>query len=263
MTDSTTDATAAAVNIKLPPFCATDVLPWFQRVEVQFRIRNLTSETKKADHVLAALPPETFSLISEWLLEQGDAQVHYTDLKKQILRNCVATPEERAHRLMELTRLPLGDQRPSAAFAEMKALTRLPYSDNCTDKLDLLRVLWLLRLPSDVSSKITDFTQRTEQKLVDLADSLQGAAKISAPRSTLAVSNTTEDEETPSAAAVRKPPPQKNYTYRKQDQEGLCFYHKRFGDKARRCQAPCSWPKNAYRGCLHQWQPVRTPTHSS
>lgn len=246
MTDSTSDAAAtaaaAAANIKLPPFCATDVLPWFQRVEVQFRLRNLTSEARKADHVLAALPEETFSLISEWLLEQGDAQIQYSDLKKQLLRRCVATPEERAHRLIELTRLPLGDQRPSAAFAEMKALTRLPYTSNGTNKLDLLRVLWLMRLPSDVRSKITNFMDQTEQQITDLADSLQGAAKIAAPRPAMAASDVGEAEDV-AAAAIKRPQLQ-IHTTKKQNQEGLCFFHRRFGDRARKCQAPCSWPKN-------------------
>ena len=243
--DSTTDnAAAAAANIKLPPFCATDALTWFQRVEVQFRLRNLTSEARKADHVLAALPEETFPLISDWLLEQGDNPIRYADLKTQILRRFVATPEERAHRLMELTNLPLGDQRPSAAFLEMKALTRLPPTDHGEgSKLNLLRVLWLMRLPSDVRSKITDFMKLTEQKITDLADSLQGAARIAAPRPAFAASDVDEAEE-PAAAAFRRPYHQRPQQNKKPDREGICFFHKRFGDKARKCQAPCTWTKN-------------------
>ena len=241
--DAADTTAAAARDIRLPPFCPTDALTWFQRVEVQFRLRNLSSESRKADHVLAALPEETFPLISDWLTEQGDGPIQYLDLKDQILRRFVATPEEHARKLMELTGLPLGDQRPSAAFLEMKALTRLPVAAHGGDgKLDLLRVLWLLRLPGDVRSKITNFMKLTEQEIIDLADSLQGAARNAAPRP---IASAGADEEPAAAAAFRKPQQQMSPPSKKRSQEAFCFFHKKFGDRARKCQAPCSWPKNA------------------
>ena len=43
-------------------------------------------------------------------------------------------------------------------------------------------------------------------------------------------------------------PPLKQNNYRQKtsalDQVGLCFYHRRFGDKAHRCVSPCNYAKN-------------------
>ena len=67
------DLTAAAIkDIKLPPFCPADATIWFQRVEVLFRLRQVHNENCQVDHVLPALPEDTFPLISGWLAKQGD-----------------------------------------------------------------------------------------------------------------------------------------------------------------------------------------------
>ena len=118
-------------------------------MEVIFRIRQIRNESSKADHVLAALPEDTFPLISGWLADQGDT-LQYNKLRQKILDLFVPTPETRASRLIQLSKLQIGTQRPSAAFMEMKALTRLPDSPSGTNegqRLDLLRVLWLLQMP--------------------------------------------------------------------------------------------------------------------
>ena len=132
---------AAAPHINLPPFTSSDAAPWFKRVEALFRLRAITSASRKADYVIGALPAEIFSQISDWLITQTDTVI-YDDLKQQIIQRCSPTPEERAKKIMELLRLPLGDQRPSAAFREMKALSTILKADGSTEPLDLIRVLW-------------------------------------------------------------------------------------------------------------------------
>ena len=131
---------AATRDVKLPMFCAAETVSWFQRAEIQFRIKRETSHARMADYVLAALPQDIFLLISSWLLEQGD-RLEYDKVKRRLLQKFVATPEERVTKLLALSRQPLGDQRPSVAFQEMKALTKVPQEEGTTQTLDLLRVL--------------------------------------------------------------------------------------------------------------------------
>ena len=153
-------AAAAAPHLSLPPFPATDAAPWFLRVEALFRLRSITSSSRKADYVIGALPTEVFDQVAEWLSDQGDA-IEYKDLKQQIILNFSPTPEERSQRALELIRQPLGDQRPSAALREMKSLCTLIQPDGSKKPLDLIRVLWLLHLPQDIREKITDRTCQT------------------------------------------------------------------------------------------------------
>ena len=159
-------------DIKLLPFCLADTTIWFQRVEVLFRLRQVHNENCKADHMLAALPEDTFPLISGWLAEQGDS-LQYQSLKTKILELFIPTPEDRVSRLIHLSKLQIGSQRPSVFFMEMKALTRLPKTDDHkAENLDLLRILWLLRMPPAIRAGITNFMKNPKEDLLKLTDSL-------------------------------------------------------------------------------------------
>ena len=240
------DIAAAAPVLTLPPFPSTDASPWFLRVEALFRLRSITSSSKKADYVIGGLPNDVFDQIADWLTQQGDAIV-YDDLKQQIIRRCSPTPEERSKRIMDLLRLPLGDQRPSTAFREMKSLSTLLKPDGSTEPLDLVRVLWLLRLPHDIRAKITNFSSMSEDDLVQLADSLLGASTMSATSSTAAatVPDDNIDNEDPYAMAAQQRRPSSRPRHQPADVgRRLCYFHRRFGKDARNCRFPCSFPKN-------------------
>lgn len=270
---SPTGITAPVKEIKLTPFCATDAPTWFKRAEVHFRLKAETSTTRKADHVLAAIPDDVFPLLSEWLDERGDTPIKYEDLKAHLLKEFVPAPEERACRLLRLTRQPLGDQRPSAAFKEMKALTRLPADATGTPRrLDLLRILWLMRLPECVRANITDFTDVTEEELLTRSDALHNSSRAAENRPVFSSTNmdappTTDEDDivaassnprfnysSRSSAGQRPQRPPSHYQHpsrfikgnapRKTETNSFCFYHAKFGDAAKKCRAPCSWPKN-------------------
>ena len=242
---------SAAPVFNLPPFTATDAAAWFHRVEALFRLRSITSSSRKADYVIGGLPKEVFSQISIWLTRQGTDAILYDDLKLQIIKRCSPTPEERSKRLMDLLRLPLGDQRPSTAFQEMRALSTLLLPDGSTTSLDLLRVLWLLRLPQEVRGHITGFASMSEDDLLNQADSLLGASTLAATSSAAAVTIPAREEDTddePHAMAAQQRRPPRSFAFQKSQAEGprrsLCYFHKRFGRDARQCRAPCSWSKN-------------------
>lgn len=276
--DTTTTVAAAAPQIKLSPFCAVDAFAWFLRAEIQFRLKNENSQTRRADHVLAALPDEVFSRISQWIVSRGNTPIQYDDIKTLLLKKFVPTPEERAIRLLNLHNQPLGDQRPSEALADMIALTRLPPADDGTQQiLDVLRALWLTRLPDRVRSGITDFSTISEEDLAKKADDLYQASRASSNpnRPTFAITPDDEealpddDAEGDTIAAVASKRYSRQYrtsndfhpnrcqsssTFRYNNQpprgtpprkaDGFCYFHSRFGRDARKCKQPCSWPKN-------------------
>ena len=72
-----------------------------------------------------------------------------------------------------LSRIQLGDQQQPSALLEMKALMRLPETTPGTpNHLDLLCVLWLLRMPLAIRAGIENYMEASEEKLLQLADSL-------------------------------------------------------------------------------------------
>ena len=241
--DTYLTATTREKDVKLPPFCATDATSWFQRIETTFRLRHVRNETCKADYVVAALPPDAFPLLSDWLVDQGE-NLQYKNLKNKILSLFAPTPETRAAKLLQIARIKIGTQRASAAYQEMKALIRLSGTDG--ERLDLLRVLWLYRLPKAVRNGITNFTKYTEDQILELADSLQGSTADDDDQAYAAeLDSSSSDDE---IAAVpysrryrRKSPAKKKDTTgsKKIKNKEICYYHARFGKEARNCKTPC------------------------
>ena len=283
-TSSSDTVAAAAKDVHLPTFSSADAATWFVRAEIQFRLKNVSQDSRKADYVMAALPECMFHKIAHFLRRLGSSPVSYKDLKAHLLRECVPSPEERAARFLQLSRQPIGDQRPSTAFREMQSLLEIPEGDGSFKTLDLLRVFWLHRLPDAVRHGITNFVETSEDDLLKLSDALQCAATpalrpvYSASDVVAATPSPAEDlvplendhvaaasqyrsSSKPSSSSSRRYGNKRfgsrnNFTYRHatnpQPPRGtapttagdLCFYHSRFGRDARRCQQPCSWPKN-------------------
>ena len=261
---STPAATPSVViaGLKLPAFSSTDAAIWFRRAEVQFRLKNVRSSRTQADHVLAALPDVLFPQLSVWLDDKGDDPVEYDDLKAFLLKKFSLSPEMRVQEIFNLAQRPLGDQRPSAALTEMRALARLPPdSTGSSSTIDVLRALWLRRLPDAVRSSITDFTTHTDQDIANFADKLLDAHHATSKPPLAAALDDNPAVPDAIASVSRRPSPRRrrpplpskkisrrpSSTTRPKDAfaSGLCFYHAKFGPKAQKCSAPCSWPKNA------------------
>ena len=252
------EAPIAAAAVHLPKFSTTAAVAWFQRAEVQFRLKRITASHTKADYVLAAIPEEIFPRLSNWLQQRGDT-VEYEDLKQELLKKFTSSPEERANTLLDMVNLPLGDERPSEALDEMLQLAEMP--STTMQKLNVTIVLWLTRLPDVVRQGITKFAEKSPEDLGDLANSLMATYRRSQPSSRVCAAETSSDEEAEAAAATNVSPRRQRYqrkqpaqrrskpppsVYRQQPprQDAICQYHARFGPKAFKCKAPCAWPKN-------------------
>ena len=136
----------------------------------------------------------------------------------------------------------------------MKSLCTLVQPDGTKRPLDLIRVLWILRLPQDIREKITDFATMPEAELAKLADSLRGAKTMSGASPTAAaIINDEEAEEEAEeshamAAQQKRPnrtqPGRTQHPQEKNRRQNFCYYHRRFGKNARNCEQPCAFSKN-------------------
>ena len=249
---------AASKEVKLPPFCAAEAVAWFHRAEIQFRLKKVTDPGTKADYVMASLPEEIFPRMTDWIEENSDEEkgtVDYKALKQELLRKFVLSPEERAEKLLALTKQPLGDQRPFAAYQEMRMLSKVPDGEGKMKSIHLVAVLWLLRLPDRVRQGIPRFSHMSDAELEELADSLMSTYRQTTSEGTFAVREDDESEGEQIAAATNRGKRNSGRHYNKQkpprsmpprmaSQPTLCKYHRRFGSDAWSCAPPCSWSKN-------------------
>ena len=242
------EAAAASPALALPSFTATNPAPWFQRVEALFRLKGITSDGRKADYVIGALPADVFDKISHWLDSKGSDTILYSELKPAVIRLCEPSAEEKGQRILELMRTPLGDQRPSDALRELWSLSKVLLPDGTTKPLDLVRLIWMTRLPAELRPHISDFAARSDEELLRLADSVQSTSRLVQPSAAIhqVAPPSPEDDDAVLAAKRRYVHPRANNGRPASDviHKTLCYYHRRFGKDARSCRPPCHYSKN-------------------
>lgn len=253
-TASTAGAVAAAVHLKLPPFWPADPDVWFAQVEAQFNTRGITSQKTRYDYVVAALSPEFATEVRDLILHVPDQP--YDTLKRQLIQRTGLPEQRRVHRLVHS--LELGDHKPTQLLRRMQQLL----GDRAAEaEGPLLRELFLQRLPTNVRLVLApSVAGKSLEEIAELADSVVDVApphvsSIDPPTleveslraeikelrelvSTLATRPHSPRPRSPSPSPRRRqlrfqsPPLSSSATT-------LCWYHRRFGDRARNCTPPC------------------------
>ena len=218
--DANSNTTAAmdvlAVSVKIPTFVPSNPRWFFVFCESQFRLKGVTADETRYDHVACNLPPDVAARVMSLLQNPPDTN-KYESLKQRLLKEYTLTDAERAATLLDLP--GIGDMKPSQLYQKMIEL--LPPGDNHTASSFLLRELFLRQLPVDIRSHLADKSSLDLEQLAEEADKFftSSGQRISAVQP---------------SSRPRRPPAGK-----------MCFYHERFGDQARRCRPPCSYsPEN-------------------
>ena len=255
---------AAQVSIKLPLFWPDDADVWFAQAEAQFSIRRITDERTKYAYVVGALTKEYAVLVRDLLLNPPVA-LPFSTLKAALIKRTSDSDNTKLNQLLSAAQL--GDQKPSQLLRHMERLL----GDKTIDP-SMFRQLFFQRLPKDVvlvleatsSSGVSLATQ------AEIADTLMEIsvnhhapptriATVSQPIATPAVDSAAGEVTALRAeiSALSKVLHENLHTGRslnrsnsssrttspgRQDSQpaGVCFYHRRFGDKARKCREPCT-----------------------
>ena len=87
----------AMVNLKLPPFWSSDPEVWFQQVKAQFRMRHVTVQRTKFDHVVASLSPDFATEVRD-LIIQPPADAPNDSLREQLIKRTTASEQRKLQR---------------------------------------------------------------------------------------------------------------------------------------------------------------------
>jgi len=239
------------VGVKLPDFWTADPGRWFKQVEAVFRRSNVTVSSTKYDHVLMKLPPEVVASIGNLIdsIEPTDTD-GYERIKERLVDSYSKTPLQR---IFSLIRHPdIGDRRPSAMLNEMSAL--LPAGCNVNDLFFIGH--FLIRLPVSIRDHLAAADYKTAAEMARHADALWDARAGDTPVSAVSASIDAVAGRSSSPRDSRRRSPDRRRADSRPRQprrstpgpsggkNGLCFYHGKFGTKAHRCEAPCTWVEN-------------------
>ena len=237
-----------AVNIKLPAFWSNDPELWFTQIEAIFTSRNITTDATKYGHLVGALPAETAVQVRDILLNPPAAGTRFVNLKTELIKRTTDSDQQRIKQL--LTVEELDGRRPTQLLRRMRQLAGT--NGAITD--ELLKQLFIPRLPANVQVALTAHDSLTVDQMAVLADRM---VEVSIPHINAVESNEVAElrrelaeiktllrsrsaERGPQAGRSRtKTPPRVTFTAN--ESEGLCWFHSKFGNQAKKCRQPCSY----------------------
>jgi hypothetical protein len=246
-----------AVAVKLPEFWPADPQTWFHQAEAAFRRSNVTVSFTKYDHVLMKLPTDVVMSVRDLVNSmQPNTPVAYEQLKARLTASYGKTKWQQVNALLDMP--PLGDRRPSHMMNEMLAL--IPTGSNKDDAIFL--GIFLRKLPATMRDHLAAANHETAAAMAAHADVLWdarcGDAAVSniTDASLSAVATQNFSRENRRRSPNRRSPDRRRGRSRQgrrqtpgpdnrvQDSSALCYYHSRFGQRANKCEAPCSWTEN-------------------
>lgn len=253
------------VTIKAPPFWKANPALWFCQLEAQFHMNRITSDTHKYYTVVAAIESTILHQVSDLVLTPPEQNM-YKSLKQRLLDVFAVSEQSRLKKL--LGEIQIADQKPSCLLREMRNLAGTSISS------DILKTLWLQRLPSNIQA-ILSISSEDLDKLVTMADKIfetSSGPEINkivarAPDHSLEAqmaeltrqvseltsrlsgqANNRHRSTSRSGARPRASTPRqhsKNRSHGSSDEQKICWYHSKWGDKASKCIGNCSFQSNA------------------
>lgn len=260
-----------SLSLKVPVFDSKNPEMWFTWLESGFVTSRVTSETTKYHHTVTALGIGVMARISGFFKRPLQERANpYSELKEAILKHFKESTADSLNSLF--MGLSLGNRRPSELLARM-----IDAADgNIADKL--VESLWLARLPEVLRPTVSAFAGGLPEK-GEYADKLMdsfGFQFSQNPFHTAQVTSFQPAHHVPPPAVVaaaidpvrrmeemfsrfeerlaicERKSRERNSNHqrgrsksRNQSRGGMCHYHHRFGNRAKKCIGQCSFvPKN-------------------
>uniref|UniRef100_A0A8D8PRZ1 DUF7041 domain-containing protein n=1 Tax=Cacopsylla melanoneura TaxID=428564 RepID=A0A8D8PRZ1_9HEMI len=235
--------TIERITMKMPPFSSSHPALWFVQLESHFHTARITLEETKFHHVIAAM--ETCVLEQVMDIVEQPPQDPYATIKKRIIKLFDLSPHQRQQRLM--TECFLGDKKPSQLLLEMKKFAKTDFSD------EMVKSLWISRLPTAMQPVLAASSEPLSS-LSSLADSIHtlpsaAISSVDNPSVSEVLSDLHQEiqklaQEVSQLKCFSPSPRIKNRRNFHYGGQSVCHYHQKFGNRARKCEQPCSFPKS-------------------
>lgn len=251
------------VGVRIPPFWPEEAALWFAQMEGQFVLSGITADSTKFYYVISQLENK-YAIEVKDIINSPPSVNKYEKLKTELIRRLSASQEKKVQQL--LMHEELGDRKPSQFLRHLRTLAgpTVPDSFICT--------LWSSRLPQNIQTVIASQINLPLESVAELADRVHeiappGPAVAAAawPDTSNSLSELAKQmaELTREFAAFkgqvhslshrhngrsadRKPTPYRgrSRSRSKPRDNGHCWYHNRFGNRATRCTTPCTFSEN-------------------
>lgn len=236
----------SAKHLSLCSFWKNDPELWFITAEQKFRSHGIVSDDIKFGKLVDILDSSIISQIAN-ILKNSSLPNKYDAVKKQLISIYKTSEENKIQKILNDTFL--GDKKPSLLYIEMKDLA----CNNISD--DFLLSMWMKKLPPQVEQNLRGLRAiSTPEQILVIAD---GMVECSGNRID-AIKNSSEDSLMKEVSAKLDKVIdllQCKFQVRKQNtassdqkvelSDKICYYHRRFKDKATKCILPCAFSSSS------------------
>lgn len=256
-----------AVKItKLPEFEVNEPEMWFDQMDALFEVNGISSAKVKFQHIYAygnqALLPYVHSVNKDNTpLQDGESK--YDRLRKKVIQVFAESEEVRLKKLFSGDTAFIG--KPSQLLMHIRNKAGMNFSDKA------LRSLFLDKMPERIRGILVTLDNQNIDKLAETADKIieiTPEAAIAVNRVSMANDNASsidsndtirslQDQISKLTTAMEKLLSQRasfnprgrargrsksrSDSRSRRSENGLCYYHNKFGDESFKCSQPCSW----------------------
>lgn len=266
LTGQEKEVSAISLQAKIPKFWRAQPRLWFAQFEAVISPYK-TSDEQKYNLVVAVLERQDIEQVSDIICKPPESG-RYNALKSRLLSVYEESESRQFQKL--LSGLELGDQKPSQLLRVMRELAGEKVQDNA------LKILWMGHLPSQVRAVLSVNTEsaldtqalmadkmmeHTEHTIAEVSQSVCALTPSTSTGPDLQFQVLTKQLEklTLEIAALRKENVNHRRPFRRDhsrprsqsrtrtgpgkkpgDPTWECYYHHRFGHKAKKCEPPCA-----------------------
>lgn len=249
------DASVNAIIVPFAPFREGNPKAWFAQLESTFALRKISSQFTRYHYVVAALPSVVLEEVED-ILGSPDSDKPYDHLKEAVIKRVGLSDRQRIAQLLSETEL--GDRKPSQLLRTMQRL-----AGNTQLEEAFLKEMWLQRLPRDMQNILSANPLATLAQSADTADRIwetygkqvfqvttqsQDALSVLSERVTdltqqFHVFSMSLPRSRSRSRSLPRSRPRESHVPMANVDPNHCWYHQRFGVRARTCRSPCSFTK--------------------
>lgn len=251
------------LSLKVPTFSPDDPEIWFALLEGQFNNFGITDDFIKFNNVITNLDIHHAKTVKDIIVNPPDNN-RYNKIKSELIKRLTASHEKKVKQL--LTYEELGDRTASQFLRHLLDLAGPDVPQ------EFVRTIWTNRLPKNIQTVLTTQPTHSLDQLADLADRIQEitgpGCHVASTSTPVAVSSSKTsnseiaelrmmverlesklDQYTRASRPQNRSRPQQRQPHSRSgsrsssnyNRHPVCWYHWKYGSKARKCQKPCDY----------------------
>ncbi len=151
------NASVSRIQVRVPPFWKQNHQLWFRQLEAQFANSNIVSDLTKFNTIVGVVESDILSSVSDIVLNPPAANM-YEAIENRLIKEFANSDNKKIKSLLH--DVMLGDMKPSSLLRKTKELSCGKVGD------DLLKTLWLQRLPTTIQTVLSTSNDPLDQLTV-------------------------------------------------------------------------------------------------